>query len=233
MAKEISSQLINLKRALNEVNAEDLTKDSEVGFNFSENKAMYYSLLLRSSLRALEENSSEVKDKEFKALIKKLDSLYEKKDLKGMRKTVEDLMDKAGNINISKEIRFYVPELPREILDEVKADVKEVEKCFNAGAYRSAAILCGRILEIALHRKYYEITKNDLLEKSPGIGLGKIIAKLKELDIEIEPGLMQQIHLINNVRINSVHSSKKAYYPSKEQGQAIILYTLDALKKMF
>ena len=29
-------------------------------------------------------------------------------------------------------------------------------------------------------RKYYDITKKDLLETNPGIGLGKLIAKLEE-----------------------------------------------------
>ena len=89
------------------------------------------------------------------------------------------------------------------------------------------------MLEIALHRKYYELTKNDLLEKSPGIGLGNIIAKLKEKNITLDPALTNQIHLINQIRIFSVRKKKEAFYPSKQQTQATILYTLDILEKLF
>ena len=94
-------------------------------------------------------------------------------------------------------------------------------------------MLCGRLLEIALHRKYYEITGQDILEKNPGIGLGKIIAKLAEKDIKFEPGLTQQIHLINQLRVSSVHKQKDAFYPTKQQTHAMILYTLDVLEKLF
>jgi len=123
--------------------------------------------------------------------------------------------------------------VPSEVKAEVKADLLELNKCYNSGCYRSAIILCGRLLETALHRKYYEVTGNDLLEKSPGIGLGNIIAKLKDRDILIDPGLTNQIHLINQVRIFSVHKKKEAFNPSQQQTQAMILYTLDILEKLF
>ena len=93
--------------------------------------------------------------------------------------------------------------------------------------------MCGRILEVALHRKYYEVTQNDALEKSPGIGLGNLIAKLRDKDVEFDPGLTNQIHLINEIRVNSVHAKKTPFHPNKEQTQAMILYTLDVLGKMF
>lgn len=123
--------------------------------------------------------------------------------------------------------------IPAEIKSDVEADLKELQACFDAGLYRSAVILCGRILETILHRKYYDSVGVDLLEKSPGIGLGKIIAKLAEKEVELDPALKQQIHLINQVRIFTVHKKKNAFQPSKTQANAMILYTLDILEKMF
>ena len=67
----------------------------------------------------------------------------------------------------------------------------------------------------------------------PGIGLGNLIAKMKEQNIEFDPGLTQQIHLVNQVRIYSVHKKSQPFYPSKEQSQAMMLYTLDVLNKVF
>jgi hypothetical protein len=88
-------------------------------------------------------------------------------------------------------------------------------------------------LEVGLHRKYFDVTGHDILEKSPGIGLGKVVAKLSEKEVKLDPGLTQQIHLINNVRIFSVHKKQEAFYPTKQQTQAMVLYTLDILEKIF
>jgi len=127
--------------------------------------------------------------------------------------------------------------LPSNIADDIKGDIhadyKELEKCFAAGCYRSTVILCGRLLETALHRVYFETTGLDILEKNPGIGLGNLIGKLSEKNVTFDPGLTQQIHLINQVRVFSVHKKKEPFYPSKAQAQAMILYTTDILSKIF
>lgn len=123
--------------------------------------------------------------------------------------------------------------LPEGIQAEMVADFREMQKCFQHNCLRSTIILCGRLLETALHRKYFEATKNDLLEKSPGIGLGNIIARLMEHKVSIPPGLMNQIHLINQIRIFSVHKKQEPFYPSRAQAEAIVLFTLDAVEKLF
>lgn len=123
--------------------------------------------------------------------------------------------------------------VPEELKDEVMSDISEAKKCFSSGCYRSVAIICGRLLELALHRKHFEQTGTDLLEKSPGIGLGKIVAKLSEQGIGLDPGLSQQIHLINQVRVFSVHVKKRPFNPSRSQAHAMLLYTFDVLEKIF
>ncbi len=42
-----------------------------------------------------------------------------------------------------------------------------MRKCFEAEAFRACVVLCGRVLETALNRKYYEVTGADLMETSP------------------------------------------------------------------
>jgi len=125
------------------------------------------------------------------------------------------------------------PDLPAGIKSEVLADIREMERCLNAECYRSAIILCGRILETSLHRKYFEATNQDLLEKAPGMGLGNLIARLNNKGVKLDPGLPNQIHLINQVRIFSVHKKKDVFMPSKAQTQAIVLYTMDIVRKLF
>jgi hypothetical protein len=163
-----------------------------------------------------------------------------------MLKNLKDLIDKFDENKSTKENLFITEkllqlypeskqfsiELPSAINEDVNRDFEEMNLCFKAGCYRSVVILCGRIMETALHRKYYEITGKDILETSPGIGLGKLIAKLKELS-DIDPGLTQQIHIVNQVRIHSVHKKEKTFSPSRIQAEAIMLYTKEILSKMF
>jgi len=130
----------------------------------------------------------------------------------------------------SESITIRVPD---DIMNDINADLEEINKCYNANCFRSAVILCGRILETGLHRKYFDATGIDLLEKSPGMGLGTLIAKLAEKGVSTDPALNNQIHLINQVRISNVHHKKETFFPSKDQTKAIMLYTIDAVNSLF
>lgn len=154
-------------------------------------------------------------------------------DLSKLGLLADELLDVAMADDAPKALFAKKPRLPFEIHDDVSADLNEIQRCMDAKCYRSAVILCGRVMETALHRKYYDVTQNDLLEKSPGIGLGNLIAKLAEHNVKLDPALSNQVHLINQVRIHSVHQKKDAFAPSAAQAQAIVLYTTDILEKLF
>jgi len=166
---------------------------------------------------------------------KLLNDVESEKDVSKIRSYLSKIQLSLDQIRVpaDQKLHFKVKNLPEEIRFETFADIEELEKCFDANCYRSAVIICGRILETALHRKYFEIAGNDLLEKSPGIGLGNLIAKMAEKNIKLDPGLPNQIHLINQVRVFAVHKKQEAFYPSKAQTHAIILYTLDVVEKLF
>ena len=158
-----------------------------------------------------------------KDIIKNLDKI---KELIKILSFKEESQIKSLNLKIP-------PQIPAEIREEVSLDIKELNNAFNSSCYRASIILCGRILETCLHRIYYDATKIDLLEKSPGIGLGNLIAKIKDKGINLDPGITQQIHLVNNVRIFSVHKKKQLFMPTKQQCYATILYTSDIINRMF
>ena len=125
------------------------------------------------------------------------------------------------------------PRFPHSVNAEMRADFEEMSRCIEAKCFRSSIILCGRMLETALHCKYFDATGNDLLEKSPGIGLGNLIAKLANKGVLVDPALGNQIHLINQVRIHSVHKKKALFAPSEDQAKAVVMYTMDAIRKLF
>ena len=226
----------------------DITKtidQEKTIYDFKEKKQDYYIKNFKNNLNLVNSDSLElpqlskfdIKNQPIVSEILELMPELEQKDINVLDKTVKKLILLAKQLDFPEkkvEKQFFLKSnLPKEIESDVKADLSEINKCFNSGAYRSSVILCGRILETVLHRKYYEATKKDLLEKSPGIGLGNIIAKLKDKNVQLDPALTQQVHLINNVRVFSVHKKKQAFCPSKDQTHAIILYTLDILEKLF
>ncbi len=196
-------------------------------------------LLLKEGIKENLKNSKEINQK--------IDAyLKEKKysELKSFLKTIENKVNAFEELDSDEENTqkkttsltqaFRLPKkIPDAIKDEMLADIEEMKKCFENECYRSCMIICGRLLETALHRKYFEVTNNDILETNPGIGLGTLIAKLHEKNVEFEPGLKEQIHLINQVRIYSVHKKSKVFIPSKEKTQAVMFFTLDVLNKIF
>jgi len=219
--------------------------DEKAVYDYHEKQKIYYYNNLISKIKIVKSDSLElpallrldVKNEPFVTNILELVPELESKDLINLSKIVKKMVELTNQINFPKQdfdktfsIRGLIPE---DIKSEIQADLTELNKCFNNECYRSSIILCGRLLETVLHRKYYDVTGQDLLEKAPGIGLGNLIAKLKEKDIALDPALTNQIHLINQVRVFSVHKKKEAFKPTKEQTHAIILYTLDSLEKLF
>ena len=116
---------------------------------------------------------------QIKALVTKL-SLT--KDASELKLIVGHIAEFAAKIKMPKIVKMSIP---FDVKADMEADMTELHKCYDAGCYRSTVILCGKLLETALHRKYFDATGNDLLEKSPGIGLGNLISKLKDNSIEV------------------------------------------------
>jgi len=211
-------------------------------YSFREQKNGYYKDSVGSALKELRNaawelsplhRTNELEVKRLMDLANKFNPL-DKSALKTLDVMLDITLDMEETpAGTAPPLSIKNPPLPEDIRADVLADINEIQKCFSSECYRSTVILCGRILETILHRKYYEATGNDSLEKTPGIGLGKLVAILKEKNVKLDPGLAEQIHLINQVRIFSVHKKQDAFYPSKDQAHAIILYTMDIASKLF
>lgn len=241
--------LLELKDMINNVLSRKIDFSSRIvgdEFNFKRREREYYAREIENTIKKLEAVLSEsfvVAPMEKRALTEAATKIKELKKMINSRKfleavvAIEEIFDIAPTIKIANSDlpkgEFHLPYVPRDIYAETKASFDELVKCYEHHCYRSALILCGRILEITLHKKYFDLTNIDLLEKSPDIGLGNLVLKFKEKGINLDPGLSNQIHLINHLRIASVHKKKKSFNPTKSQTKATILYTLDILKKLF
>ena len=200
-------------------------------------KKKSYDLQITNTLKTIENTLwdvvGEIDTKEQRLeLFVLFDNLRKAKDVR-MMLMVLSRMDAILAENKDRELKFHISKIPEDVKQEVFADLDELKRCYDAKCYRSCVIICGRLLEVGLHRKYYDVTGVDILEKHPEIGLGNLIARLVEKNVKLDPGLTQQIHLINNVRNFSVHKKKDVFLPSKAQTHAIILFSLDTLEKLF
>ncbi len=150
----------------------------------------------------------------------------------------------GGDINTAKMVlsasRSFQPpgssyniRLPRLLREEMEDDLLEMSKCFKHECFKASIILAGKLLETALHKVYYDKTGTDLLQTAPGISIGSLIKKLSESGIILDPSIANQAHLINQVRVQSVHARKIPFQPTREQTQAVMLYTQDLLRKLF
>ncbi len=217
-------------------------------YDFRQNRTDYLKSSLSSSMKQFNSSawslcrihnlkkSNEKNIIEILDLAIKAEQKYNMSNFEDVLSYINEIQEKISSLKSGAQkeeyIEFEIPSLPLSIESDVKADIRELKRCFNAKCYRSVTILCGRVLETALHRKYYEVTGKDILETSPGIGLGNLIGKLND-KIDFDPAIKDQIHLINKVRISSVHKKKEAFFPTRQQAYAITLYTLDILKKLF
>jgi len=223
----------DLKEAIEKAGREGLSLASEKQGGFRDFTAQRREQLRRAvyaAMSALTKESAGILQGRASKIVQEMQITQ---DLEMLGRLADELLGLVADDSSQGSFAIRRPRVPFEIHDEIQADIEEIKKCMENKCYRSAVILCGRILETALHRKYFEVTNNDLLEKSPGIGLGNLIARLSEQGIKLDPGLGNQIHLINQVRIHSVHQKQDAFKPSEAQAQAIILYTTDVLERLF
>jgi len=243
------TNLTKLREALgtaakHDINLENPFDKDKTIYNFQEKQKEYHYSVFAAALKSLKNSSADLNqlmtydynNQDKVTQILELMPDLDNKDPDKLKKIIDKIEFIYKQLNIPKEIpnNIRIPQnIPSEIKAELAADIREMNKCFASQCYRSAVIMCGRILETALFRKYFDTTGQDLLEKAPGTGLGNLIAKLKDKSVELDPALTNQIHLINQIRIFSVHKKKEPFMPSKDQTQAIILYTIDILEKLF
>ena len=76
---------------------------------------------------------------------------------------IAELYALSSRVQEKPSMSFKIPNIPSDIAQEMEADISELSRCFSQNCYRASIILCGRILETALHRKYFEATGLDIL----------------------------------------------------------------------
>jgi hypothetical protein len=245
--KDIKTNILKLNdiiKSLKKKNIDisDLTDNSALT-DYESQKLRLAINQLKNSINYLQKNTTQIsiffdennKNTNKKDLLISIINKLDISDFKLLESNISELINLISDLKIEekRKIRINTSKIPIEIRDEILADINEMNNCFSAKCYRSVVILCGRIIEVLLHRKYYDATGMDILEKNPGIGLGKLIAKLSEKGIELQPGLTHQIHLINQVRIFSVHKKQTSFNPSESQTHAIMLFMTDTIDKLY
>lgn len=232
MEKEILSYISELKKNISVV---DLEKIDRSWKSYGRSREIHNLAIIRMHFKKVRHFLEENKEIRLLSALGKIEKNFEDGKIEIVLQDLDKLEKLSKSIKPeSKKMDFNIKSnLPLEIRNEIEYDLRELERCFNYQCYKSSIILCSRILEIALHRKYYELTKEDLLENSIRINLSELISKLKENKINLDGALMNQSDFIN--QINDINISKKSVLlnPSREQANTVVFLTLDTLNKVF
>jgi len=117
--------------------------------------------VLNGSIREIKKSLREVNQmvsRDNEDYLMRINSLVNRlEDSKTERRDRQEILKLAERLN-EKKIK-----LPEDIAAEVDADLAEVDKCLENSCLRSVVVLCGRVLETALHRKYFEATTKSSL----------------------------------------------------------------------
>jgi hypothetical protein len=145
------------------------------------------------------------------------------------------------------ELQVDVPDLlgrlPSPIRVEIAQDFVEVQRCYEAGAYRATISFCGRILEVVLGRRYSEERrKSNSSLKAPqveqeisGLTLGQIIKKCEQIGLQITyPGLDDYASLINRTRVVAIHHKRAPLFqPGLNAARGVVELTVEVIRDLY
>jgi len=115
-----------------------------------------------------------------------------------------------------------------DLKSEIIGDISELIMVLEAGCYRSAIGMCGRILESVL--KCYLTMKS--ISYSDDMMIGKLLTLIKESGKYLEPTLKNCINIINGHRIVSVHQKDKVPIPSRDNCFTVAYSLLDTIRRL-
>lgn len=145
-----------------------------------------------------------------------------------------------AKIELEVNVKEIVKHIPSKIRSEIEADFNEIERCYGAFAYRAVLAFCGRILEVALSKKYTDHqrrrhrSRSDIENAIMDKPLGAIIVECNQVNLASSiPGLEDQAKLINRVRVFSVHYKRARFAPDVNDARGCVSFTIAALSKLF
>lgn len=180
---------------------------------------------------------------DFLYLVEELRTRIDTVNTRIIEENINEMKNSFSELNafIEVQTRLYTPELglgidlervPIEIRTEIATDIDEIKKCYSSGAYRAAIVFCGRMLEIALARKYFEKFHVDLIEKK--LTLGQLIIECKKKIGIFTPGLDSLCDTINKIRKPSIHkSSEGIYLPGPQDTIGVFNLVQGVLQKLW
>ena len=112
--------------------------------------------------------------------------------------------------------------------EDIKYDLKELERCLDVSAYRAALVISGRILELCL--KLFCLTNN--IDFSDKMMIGQLIGQINQSEYYLDPSIKNVWDIINQQRIIGVHVKAQAPIPSREQTFMVCFAVIDVLKRL-
>ena len=158
-------------------------------------------------LPTMNEQTDLVSQSYLKTLSKMTDSKERMQDINRVLFSEKPANDKPLQSELLQEMREALLPIKNELVrDLFNSDLSEVEKCYNAGAYKGCLVMCGAILEALVLDWLSEIEGKDYFDPSINTQLKSMINILKDA-AKITAQEAQTAHDIRNYR-NLIHPQK-------------------------
>jgi len=145
------------------------------------------------------------------------------------------------------ELQVDVPDLlgrlPSPLRAEVAQDFVEVQRCYEAGAYRAVISFCGRILEVVLGRWYFEERRksqpsakaSQIEQEISGLTIGQLIRRCEQMGLQITyPGIDDYANLINRTRVPAIHhKGTPPFHPGPNAARGVVELTVEVIKDLY
>jgi len=174
--------------------------------------------VLHNSLKLVE---SEGLQKKYQEILEKIISFAPGEDVEVIRSKKNIYLD-------LKNIAHHAETTGIQFGEDIKHDLSELQLCLGVGAYRSALVIGGRLLEISL--KLFCL--DNQIEFSDNWMVGQLIDKITQSGQYLDTSLKSVWQIINQQRIVGVHAKSKSPIPSKEQAFMVSFAVIDTLKKV-
>ncbi len=114
------------------------------------------------------------------------------------------------------------------VREDIQHDLAELRACIASDLPRATLAMCGRVVENSLRLTFFRETGAELPEDAT---VGRMIARIREERLYVDPGLKNAWNIINAQRIVGVHAKEGHPIPSRVMVLCVAYATVESVER--